>query len=254
MTEKTEKFWTGSFVILGLILFIFSFLALTSEESFVKRKDAYYTLVDDAQGILFGSMVSFSGIDIGHVSNITYVPESQKIRIDFKVSKKYSPFLTTNSLVSLKTQGALGDRFVYISTQEPGGKILENGSLIAADNKPDIMDQIGSKLSDFEQLSSTLKKVDLIITSLLEGADFKTLGKNMEITFKNLAQATSGISPTVHYLNSFLDAINSQKGTLGQLIYDPTIHNKIVNLLGEEKEESYLHSLMQKSIETRESQ
>ena len=254
MTESTEKAWAGGFVVSGLLLLIFSFIAITSDESFIKRKNSYYTLVNDAQGILFGSMISFSGIDIGHVSNITYMPESRKVRIDFKVGRKYSSLITLNSLISLKTQGALGDRFIYISAGDPGGTILENGALIVADNKPDIMDQIGNKLSDLEHVSSTLKKIDVIVTSLLEGADFKDISKNMNSAFKNLAQATSGIPPTLHRLNTSLDAINSQRGTLGQLIHDATVHNKIINLLGGEKDDSYLRSLMRKSIETKESQ
>lgn len=257
MTQKKEKLWTGIFVIVGFVLFIVSFTLLTSDESLFSRKNTYHTYVTNSQGILFGSIVSFSGIDVGHVSDIQFDPSLKKIKITVKVSKSYSALITDRSLVSMKTQGALGDKFIYISPGD-GGAPLANGSVITADDTPDLIDQIGNKLSDLEQVSVTLKKIDAIITNFSNGANFERMGRNADLALENLAGAAktikeqANVKPTLDRLNQSLDAINSKQGTLGQLIYDPALHTKVMKFLGEEKDDNYIKSLMRKSIEAKE--
>lgn len=257
MNQQYERLWTGAFVIIGFALFIIAFTALTSDESVFRRKNTYYSHVKNSQGIMFGSTVSFSGIDVGHVSNITFDPKLQKIVLELKVAKSYAPLITEKSLLFMKTQGALGDKYIYISPGEDGTP-LQNQAFITADNTPDLLDQIGSKLSDFEQVSLTLKKIDAMITNFSNGADFERMGKNSDLLLANLAAAAgtiksqANIKPTLDRLNQSLDAINARKGTLGQLIYDSTLHNKVMKFLGEEKDDNYIKSLMRRGIEANE--
>lgn len=256
MNEK-QKLKAGIFIIVGFIIFIFGFTAIMSDESILSRKNTYYTYLKDTQGIMFGSLVSFSGINVGNVHDIEYQADKELIKMTLKISKKYENLITENSIVQLKTQGALGDRFVYIKAGEKG-KVIPNHGEIPMDHKPDLLDQIGNKLSDLEQFSLTLKKIDAIITNLGEGLDFAELGKNFNTAVKSFAGASetiknqAQIKPTLDRLNASLDAINSKKGTLGQLIYDPTLHRKIMGFLGEDPDDDYLKSLMRKSIEANE--
>lgn len=257
MNDK-QKLQAGIFIIIGFVIFIFGFTAITSDESIFSSKNTYHTYLKDTQGIMFGSLVSFSGINVGNVHDIEYIEEKEMIKMTLKVSKKYENLITESSLVQLKTQGALGDRFVYIKSGGKGNVIPNNGE-IPMDQRPDLFDQIGSKLSDLEQVSVTLKKVDAIITSFGENMDFESLGKNLNAAAKSFAGASdtiknqAQIKPTLDRLNASLDAINSKKGTLGQLIYDPTLHRKIMSFLGEDPDDDYLKSLMRKSIEATES-
>lgn len=255
--EESQRLKSGIFVVLGFVIFIVSFTALMSDDSFLSRKNTYYAYVKDTQGIMFGSKVSFSGIDVGNVQDIDYNAEKNKIKMTIKVSRKYQNLITSESKILLKTQGALGDRFVYISPGQ-GGTPLANKSEIRVDDRPDLLDQIGNKLSDLEQVSVILKKVDSIITNFGEGLDFKTLGENVNEAVANLSGAANTIKsqaqikPTLDRLNTTLDAINTKKGTLGQLIYDPTLHRKVMSFLGEDPDDDYLKSLMRKSIEAKE--
>ncbi len=257
MEQNKEKLWSGAFVIIGFALFIIAFTALTSDESLFRRKNTYYSYVNNSQGIMFGSIVSFSGIDVGHVSDISFDNKKSKIKIEVRVNKGYENLITDKSLVSMKTQGALGDKYIFISQGE-GGKPLANESVIKADDTPDLMDQISNKLSDFEQVSLTLKKIDTIITQFSNGADFERMGRNADKAIENIAGAAkqiksqAQIKPTLDRLNQSLDAINDRKGTLGQLIYDPTLHTKVMRFLGEEKDDSYIKSLMRRSIQAKE--
>lgn len=257
MNQQKERMWTGAFVIIGFALFIIAFTALTSDESLFKLKNTYYSYLKNAQGIMFGSTVSFSGIDVGHVSDITFDEKTQKIIIELKVSKKYANLITDQSLVSMKTQGALGDKFIFISPGDTGTPVPNKG-FIKADQTPDLLDQIGSKLSDIEQVSLTIKKIDAIITQFSSGADFERMGKNADRALENFAGAAAqiksqaNIKPTLNRLNLSLDAINDKKGTLGQLIYDQTLHTKVMKFLGEEKDDNYIKSLMRKGIEAKE--
>lgn len=257
MKNLSERFWSGAFVVIGFVLFLVAFTALTSDESLFKMKNTYYTHVKNSQGIMFGSKVSFSGIDVGHVSDISYDTEKNQILIEVKVNNKYENLITDKSFVSMKNQGALGDKFIYISPGA-GGTPIENKGFIPADPAPDIFEQITSKLSDFEQVGVTLKKIDSIITNFSNGADFERMGRNADLALENFALAAgkikeqANIKPTLDRLNQSLDAINNKRGTLGQLIYDQTLHNKVMKFLGEEKDDNYIKSLMRRGIEAKE--
>lgn len=255
--NDNQKLKAGLFVVIGFVIFVLGFTALMSDESFLARKNTYHAYVNDIQGIMFGSAVSFAGINAGNVSDIEYIESKEKVKVTLKVSKKFQNLITDSSLLQLKTQGALGDRFLYIKAGEKGAVIPNHGE-IQVDQKPDLLDQIGNKLSDLEQFSLTLKKVDAIITNFGEGIDFATLGKNLNAAVAGIASASESIKnqaqikPTLDRLNTSLDAINTRKGTLGQLIYDPTLHRKVMSFLGEDPDDDYLKSLMRKSIEMNE--
>lgn len=256
--EDKQKLKAGIFIVAGFLIFIFSFTALMSDESLIARKNTYYAYVKDIQGIMFGSGVSFSGIHVGNVSDIEYVVERDKVKITIKVAQDYENLITTTSQVQLKTQGALGDRFIYIKPGVEKGSIIPDHGELTVDDRPDLLDQIGNKLSDLEQVSVTLKKIDTIITNFGEGFNFEELGTNLNMAVKSFAEASNTIKnqaqikPTLEKLNSSLDAINSKKGTLGQLIYDPTLHRKVMSFLGEDPDDDYLKSLMRKSIQVQE--
>jgi phospholipid/cholesterol/gamma-HCH transport system substrate-binding protein len=57
------------------------------------------------------------------------------------------------------------------------------------------------------------------------------------------------LSQSVRSLASVLNKIDNGNGSLGALINDPTLHNRLTKFLGGEPRQQYLKSLIRKSIQ-----
>ena len=74
------------------------------------RKIQYYTLLEDASGILTKTHVKTNGVNIGSVSAITLTENSTRIDIDIEENIT----IPTGSTAVVRSVGFLGDKFIEI--------------------------------------------------------------------------------------------------------------------------------------------
>ena len=181
----------------------------------------------DATGLSNGTPVTFRGIQIGNVQNITFTPKDVKAKIrinsnDLVLFKPVTAKIETNSLlggdaqISLNSQGEPIDNFRMLPTEKEcvqelilcegdsiKGNDLSNMSKLAGDlnkfiNDADKQEIIEKMVSSIEQFDSTQENLDeLIRLSKLE------LYKAMPI-IKDLKRS-------VNHINSILSSIDDPK-------------------------------------------
>ncbi len=259
MSQKSNYVQTGVFVSIGIILFGMIFYFLSSDENIFAGRSRVHSYFDDTQGLMFGSTVSFSGITIGNVKSIEYDEKKKALRVDYTIKKSYMPFIKTDSTAQLKTQGALGDRFVFLTGGSIEAKPVEPGDEIKVSPSADIFDAVKSKIDSIPNLSNTFEKLESLIDFLNSEEGLKGSTRELKLTLletkKTLKSVNDGnhTKKSIKKLDSILTKIDNGQGSLGKLISDPTLYNKITGFLGgSESTSSYLKSLGRKSIEKNE--
>lgn len=259
MDQTKNYISTGIFVFVGIVIFGSVFYFLSGDESILSSKARVHSYFKDTQGLMFGSVVSFSGITIGNVKNITYSEDKNSLKVSYTIKEKFLPLIKKDSQAQLKTQGALGDRYIYISPgSEDSPSVGANGE-VATKKAVDIFEVVQNKVDGLPDLSGVSTKIERLLDFLNSEEGLKGNLKELKLTLKESKTLLKDLNKNKDHakaldkLDSIMNKIDRGNGTLGRLINDPTLYNKVLNFVGgDQGSGSYLKELGRKSIESTE--
>jgi phospholipid/cholesterol/gamma-HCH transport system substrate-binding protein len=252
------------FIVIGLISLIVSLFLSSEGISIFQSKITIFTELSQAQGISSGSLVALNGVTIGNVDKIDIsLSDVRKIRVSLKIDNRYDNKIPKDSQIELRTQGALGDRYLQI---KPGdsSETLTNGDFIQAKYSKDILDLISEKGGEAQKVFVLLDETITLLKSLNENQrvtqllsntqeaakEVKLLSSELRQLVKNFdTQDRKILNQTLVKVNSVAEKLNQGQGTLGALINDPSIHRKIKDLLSNSNNQNKLETLYQKNLQ-----
>ena len=195
----------GAFLIAGIILFTtVLFLIGNRNQAFNKHEDLYVEMAT-VTGIAPGSKVRASGFDAGQVKSIG-LPDrpSAKFRVKLEVDKKLHSLIRQDSLVSVESDGLVGDKFIMIHAGTDASPEAAGGSTLP--NKEPV--EIAAML---EKVSGTLDQAN----SMIGDVHVKLNG------------ALDVITATVNNTNGLVTEARSGKGTVGMLLSDQQMAGQV---------------------------
>lgn len=262
----------GIFVSIGILAFLISVLLLGGDKMFLTRTYELKATFREVQGLGAGSVVSLAGVPVGNVKSIRFDAETNRLEVTVGVDKKFQNRITENCIASVKTQGALGDRYIFINPgPEPSGRVLQNGEFLRVAESADFLDALSQKSADIAQIGDVIKQANLLLKNLNDdGASRKLVENIIRVTqaFHETITETRGLvtdirgangkgaSPireSITHLESILQKIDQGQGTLGALINDPSLHERIKTLLGDSPRNQFLRPLIIDTIKKSES-
>jgi phospholipid/cholesterol/gamma-HCH transport system substrate-binding protein len=251
--DKRIERRAGVFVALGLALFTAIVLMLGGNEFLFRPKFKLFVKFHQSQGLDQGSEVSFSGLKVGYVSALAYEPEQQSVRLELTIDEKFQKVFTTASIAKVKTKGALGDKYVFVAPATEPGEVLPEGGELKAENQGDFLDILAEKSSKLENIGDLVTELTTLVSSLNQEKRTVNVVENLGAFSKNLRALTSdpALISAIRRLDTILKKIDNGDGTLGRLINDPTVHEKILDLMGESKRNRYLKPLLQESAKVK---
>ena len=116
--SAAKKFLAGLFFIIGLglvgsVIFIIGF-----DKGLTQPKFQVIALFDDVGGLIEGSPIRISGVNVGVVGNIDFLTqpiEDKSLKVTLNIFKKYEFQFRKCSKIGIKTEGVLGRKLVEIS-------------------------------------------------------------------------------------------------------------------------------------------
>lgn len=127
MQRKGVEIAVGLFVLVGIAALGYLSVKLGRVEIFGHRGYEVYALFPSVGGLKNGATVEIAGVPIGRVDSIAL--DKYQARVSMFINPKVQ--LTDDSIVSIKTKGLIGEKFVQISpggsdkTVPPGGRLRE---------------------------------------------------------------------------------------------------------------------------------
>ena len=222
----------GLFLILGIGLFTAILFLIGNRHDVFGKHVEFYAEFEDIGGLPRGAQVRVSGIEAGEVKGIQ-IPSSpaSKFRLKLRVRADARGMVRTDSLVSIRTEGIVGDEYVFIRkgtgtageapdgatlpSKEPFdiGAALEKGSALL-DKSSALLDNVHSSVTDLhgrldvalESVTKTVNHVDGLVTVV-------------QPDIRKLASNASQITDTI---NDIVSDLNAGKGPAGLLLRDET--------------------------------
>jgi phospholipid/cholesterol/gamma-HCH transport system substrate-binding protein len=209
-------------------------------------------------------MISLSGVHVGNVKSFTFIPEENKLDVALKIDAQYLPRITEGAAVDVRTQGALGDKFIFIIPGDPNAKPLKDGDKIPVAPPTDLLSVISEKSSDLTKFFDILNEIHKFTKTLNAENRADRIFKNLAETSQDLratakdarefmaevrSQDSKKITSTVDKLDRILTKIDRGDGSLGALINDPSLHDSLKSMLGATDKKKSIKSLIRSSIE-----
>lgn len=264
MGENTAAYQkkVGLFLALGLAGLIFSIFFLGGDKRLFTKYIELYGKMPHVQGLNNGSLVSLAGIPIGNIRRIEFAGDGSVV-VTMKIEATHLPHIHEGATIETRTQGALGDKFVYINPGPIDAPSLKDGDTIQVSKELDLMGVLsergGEAAKIFEALTETLtllrsvnsgNKVEQILGNLNSASlNFKEMSAEGKLMLAELRSKDQGITQAVRHMNSIMAKVDRGDGTLGALVNDSSVHDQIKKILGGGQKKQYLRSILQNSIE-----
>ena len=231
----------GLTVLFGVLIFIaVALITGQNRGTFLKPINTYKSVYKDAKGIFIGSEVSIQGVRTGNVIKTEFLKDG-RVQVTYTSRKKHHFVINQSTISELKHQGILGDRYISLSTSDFSLKPLPSGATIPTVPSLQISD-IFSKSNEFQSsLQTILSELSKFLESL---NNQKTADKLNEVLSDKNRKKINEILESTH---SILKKVDSGEGTLGALINNRSLYNRLLKLLGARKGHDYMEELSGKS-------
>jgi phospholipid/cholesterol/gamma-HCH transport system substrate-binding protein len=259
-TSLRHEVKVGIFALAGVILFCLSIIMLGGNKSFFTRTIDLKVRLSQVQGLAKGSVVTLQGVQVGNVDKIDFLDKSTDVQVTLKLQAAVQDRLTEGSKASVKTQGALGDKYIYIEPGPPQNPQLKDGGMLDTDRTPDLLDMIAGKGAQLGEVVNVIKEVRVMFENINKDGRSAKLMTNLVESSEQFGKAMAEMretmrvmrTETIQPLASVVKKIDSGQGTLGALINDPALHNKISSFFGDQPRNKFLKPLIRDSIQTSE--
>jgi len=197
-------------------------------------------------------MVFLSGVRIGNISEIKFRSDSDDLDVILDVDRKFQNRITEGSVASVRTLGALGDKFIYVEPGPRSAPALKNGGRLQSSDSEDFLDILAKKGDDLANITEVITEMNVLLKSLNQNGRSSALMENMVQSSQELNALLKESKLAVSHLTRIAEKVDNGDGTLGALINDPTLHQKLSSLLGDSPRKTYLKSAIRESIRSRE--
>jgi phospholipid/cholesterol/gamma-HCH transport system substrate-binding protein len=261
--NRRTQIRVGIFLGLGLLAALISILALGGEKSLFRSYIRLNAKLEQVQGLATGSVVSLSGVTVGNIENIEFGDEPGSLRVVMKIDKRYQRKIPKDSTVEIRTQGALGDKFIYI-TPGSGSEIAENEDTLESARSTDLMGIIAEKGGEAGKIFDIITEFHKFMKIMNAEGRSERMMKNFADASANIKDASAevkqliaemrnqngpSLAASLKKLDSILSKVDRGEGTLGALINDPALHEQLKAVLGATPRKQYIRSILQNSIE-----
>jgi phospholipid/cholesterol/gamma-HCH transport system substrate-binding protein len=195
----------GIFIIAGVTLFSLGIFLIGSRHEAFSHHVLLYTNFSDLDGVTKGSKVQVAGMDAGQVTKVD-VPGSPtgQFRVQMKVDDQFNGLVRTDSVVTVDTEGVVGNTFLTIHPGSPGASIAPANSVLQSKAPITLSELLDNGLGVMNDADATMKQ----------------LGGKLNV-------ALDSVNGAVGNANDLLVGLKEGHGTAGMLLRDDTVATQI---------------------------
>lgn len=195
----------GIFIIAGATLFSIGIFLVGNRHEAFARHILLYTEFANLDGVTKGSKVQVAGMDAGQVTKVV-VPQSPdgRFRIQMKVDEQLHGLVRSDSLVTVDTEGVVGNTFLTIHTGSPNAPIAPADFVLRSKPPLSMSDLLTNGFGIMNDADATLKQVGGKLNVALDGAN-----------------------DTIGNANDLLVGLKNGRGPAGMLLRDENVADQI---------------------------
>jgi phospholipid/cholesterol/gamma-HCH transport system substrate-binding protein len=162
----------GIFIVAGITLFALGIFLVGSRHEAFSHHLMLYTEFANLDGVTKGSKVQVAGMDAGEVTRVVVPPSPDgRFRVQMKVDEQFHGMVRTDSIVTVDTEGVVGNTFLTIHTGSSTAPIAQADSLLPSKPPVNVSDLLTNGLGVINDADATLKQVTGKLNAALDGTN-----------------------------------------------------------------------------------
>ena len=165
---STMERMTGAFILLTLIVFLFTVAVVGRGKNWFRKHVVYYTTFEEGYNLVSGSRVKLLGTDIGSVTDVLLTKDN-KVKVRVKVLAEYGSRIRANSVATVESPTVIGSEYINIRPGTSKATVIPPEGLIPTKEKKKFteyleeyeigakLEHIGNILEDLAQITDQLK-------------------------------------------------------------------------------------------------
>lgn len=194
----------GAFIVVGSALFFIALFFIGKQRNLFNPVLRLSTTFYNVSGLQVGNNVRFAGINVGTVDNI-WIQNDSTVYVEMLIRKEIQRFIKEDCIVSMGSEGLIGDRILMITYGSPGAEIVTEGQELMS-NEPVETDAILNSLQvtagNVEVITDQLAEIMLKINSgggtLGRLIQDTAIAKNLDATIVNLKNSSKGLNENMN--------------------------------------------------------
>ena len=229
----------GIFVLAGLVLLILALYLVGKDTNLFSKNYVLKAQFDNASGLMVGNNVRYAGIQVGTVKKISFLNDTV-IEVTMLIDEKMKPYIHKKDLVSIGTDGLVGNKLLNIVPGQDKTLLAENNDIlitkkgINTDEMLEVLNKTNKNIAIIsEDLKTTVQRLNNS-TAFWQILNDKTLPENIKATLVNIRNASNKTNNViakadnmVAELQTIVQDVKNGKGSLGGILRDTAM---LVNL------------------------
>jgi phospholipid/cholesterol/gamma-HCH transport system substrate-binding protein len=237
MADNTFKnIRLGIFVLAAAALLILALYFVGARQNLFGNTFTVTAEFYDVNGLTPGNNVRLSGINVGTVDKVEIVSDSA-VRVTMVIENEMRQFIHKNAIVSIGTDGLMGNKLININAGGGDAPVVEEGDLLSSRVPVDPDEMIRT-------LNETNKNMQVITYNLRTITDrFQSensvwallmdtmVAQNVKASIVNIRAASSRSAIITGDLAAISGDIRNGKGSIGALITDTTFSDGLKQVI-----------------------
>ncbi|MBL7725184.1 MAG: MCE family protein [Chitinophagaceae bacterium] len=218
----------GIFVLAGLVVIIFALYMIGRDTNMFGSNYTLKVRFENVQGLTSGNNVRYAGIQVGTVKRVKILSDTL-IEVSMLIDTKMKKYIHKTDVVSMSTDGLMGNRILNITPAKDGYSLAENGDVLIAKRSistDDMLETLDKTNRNIKDVSEELKMTFLRINS--SSAFWKllsdeTLPNNLRASAVSIRHAAVNADKMIADIHLIINDVKAGKGSLGAILTDTAI-------------------------------
>lgn len=215
----------GIFVIAGLVFLVLLLYMIGRNRNMFGSNYQLKARFENVQGVVPGNNVRFAGIQAGTVKKVKIISDTM-IEVTMVIDTKMKSVIRNNSIVSIGTDGLVGNRVVNITPDKHPAPLAADGDILPvkkAVSTDDMMQTLYKTNNDVAVIAAELKQTVQRVNNsnaLWTLLNDNLIPENIRASVIHIRSATQKADNMAADLSAIITGIKQGKGSVGALITD----------------------------------
>ncbi len=237
-------------IVLSLAVVALLWASLTGGgTSIFESKMQFVCYFRNVNGLLSGSPVWMSGVEIGNVRSVSFVnlDSLRQVKVVCRVKKSVWPMLTEDTEAMLGTIGLVGDKYIEVISGTRGKPVIAEMSVVRTRDAGNAATMFKAGEEAIGEARSVVNNLDQLLGRMNRGEG--TLGqlatddqlyhqlttltaRLTELTvqlLQNQERIVSSLEKTANTVGELSEQVSGNTGTIGKLVNDPQLYDNLAS-------------------------
>jgi phospholipid/cholesterol/gamma-HCH transport system substrate-binding protein len=230
--KNTRIVALGFFIFVALVIFALGLIVLNGQRGTFGKTIKVKSFFTNVDGLKTGSNVLFDGIKVGIVTNLAL--QSGNVLVEMRIEKTAQKFIPENAIVSVGSDGLIGNKVLEISEGNLQTGYIQNGDTLQAGQATSLEMMFKALQTNNNNLLEITENLKQISGKILKGEG--SIGKlitddalvnNMQSLINKLHTSADNAQTLTHDVAAFTAKLENPGTMTYNLIHDTVIFNRL---------------------------